>query len=250
MKSLILKAFVLMAVLSLSSEGVMAQGFLKKLKKSVESVTSTSTSEEQSKQEQPADSVDVKDLLANPPAYSIKKVVLTDENGEKIMNEDGTVKYHYLVIDDNTGKACTAEHSKKIVNARLKSYGKILAKVGSGAAIGALGGLLQKDKKAAIKGAAIGAATGILASGDDIKQIKKLNKSLKAYKKQLEIYQKTFTEEGTPIDASINLADVEGIDFTEAEVLTKSAADVRAELAESNTESESLEDVDLDEAIG
>ena len=109
---------------------------------------------------------------------------------------------------------------------------------------------MQKDKKAAIAGAATGAAAGLLASADDIKQIKKLNKSLKAYKKQLEAYQKTFTEEGTPIDASINLADVDGIDFTEAEELTKSAADVKAELAESSAASESLDDVDFDEAIG
>lgn len=226
----------------------MAQGFLKKLKKGVESVTSTNASENQS--EQPADSVDVKDLLANPPAYSIKKVVLTNENGEKITNEDGTVKYHYLVVDDNTGKVCTVEHSKKIVNARLKAFGTILAKVGGGAAVGALQGLLVKDKKAAIAGAATGAAAGLLASADDITQIKKLNKSLKAYKKQLEVYQKTFTEEGTPIDASINLADVDGIDFTEAEELTKSAADVKAELAESSAASESLEDINFDEAIG
>ena len=247
MKSLILKGILLVAVLSFNAEGVMAQSFLKKLKKGVESVTSTKVSETQS--EQPTDSVDVKELLANPPAYSIKKVILTDENGEKIMNEDGTVKYHYLVIDDNTGKVCTAEHSKKIVNARLKSFGTILAKVGGGAAVGALGGLLKKDKKAALKGAAIGAAAGLLASTDDMKKIKALNKSLKEYKKQLEVYQKTFTEEGTPIDASINLADVEGFDFTEAEELTKSASDVKAELAESNAASESLDDVDFDEAI-
>ena len=247
MKSLILKGILLVAVLSFNAEGVMAQSFLKKLKKGVESVTSTKVSETQS--EQPTDSVDVKELLANPPAYSIKKVILTDENGEKIMNEDGTVKYHYLVIDDNTGKVCTAEHSKKIVNARLKSFGTILAKVGGGAAVGALGGLLKKDKKAALKGAAIGAAAGLFASTDDMKKIKALNKSLKEYKKQLEVYQKTFTEEGTPIDASINLADVEGFDFTEAEELTKSASDVKAELAESNAASESLDDVDFDEAI-
>lgn len=247
MKSFILKGIVLMAILSFNTEGMIAQSFLKKLKKGVESVTSTNTSENQS--EQPADSVDVKEVLANPPAYSIKKVILTDENGEKITNEDGTVKYHYLVIDDNTGKACTAEHSKKIVNARLKAFGTILAKIGGGAGIGALGGLLSKDKKAAIKGAVTGAAAGLLASADDIKQIKKMNKSLKAYKKQLEVYQKTFTEEGTPIDASINLADVDGIDFTEAEEVTKTTTEVMAELAESNAESESLDDVDLDEAI-
>lgn len=243
MKSVIMKGILLMTVLSFSIEGSMAQGFLKKLKKGVEAVTETTTSENQS--EQPTDSVDVKDLLANPPAYSIKKVVLTNENGEKITNEDGTVKYHYLVVDDNTGKVCTAEHSKKIVNARLKSFGTILAKVGGGAAVGLASGLLQKDKKAAIAGAATGAAAGLLASSDDIKQIKKLNKSLKAYKEKLEVYQKTFTEEGTPIDASINLKDVEGIDFTESEELTKSAADVKAELAASSEAAESLDDVDL-----
>ena len=231
-----------MAVLSLSTEGMMAQGFLKKLQKSVESVTSKSASENQSEQAQPADSVDIKELLANPPAYSLKKVILTNENGENITNEDGTIKYHYLVVDDYTGKVCTAEHSKKIVNARLKAFGTILAKVGAGAAYGALGGLLANDKEAALIGAGAGAVTGLLASADDIKQVKKLNKSLKAYKEKLEIYQKTFTEEGTPIDASINLKDVEGIDFTESEELTKSAADVKAELAASNEAEESLGD--------
>lgn len=248
MKNIILKGIVLVAILSFNTEGMIAQSFLKKLKKGVESVTTTNTLENQS--EQPADSVDVKDLLANPPVYSIKRVVLTNEKGEEITNEDGTIKYHYLVVDDNTGKVCTAEHSKKIVNAKLKAYGTILAKVGSNAALGALGGILQKDKKAAIAGAATGAAVGLLASADDIKQIKTMNKSLKAYKKQLEVYQKTFTEEGTPIDASINLADVDGIDFTEAEVLTKSAADVKADLAESSAVAESLDDVNFDEAIG
>ena len=231
-----------MAVLSLSTEGMMAQGFLKKLQKSVESVTSTSTSENQPEEAQPADSVDIKELLANPPAYSIKKVILTNESGEKITNEDGTIKYHYLVVDDNTGKVCTAEHSKKIVNARLKAFSIIMAKIGTGAAYGALQGILAKDKKAAITGAATGAAVGLLASADDIKQIKELNKSLKAYKEKLEVYQKTFTEEGTPIDASINLKDVEGIDFTESEELTKSAADVKAELMASNEAEELLGD--------
>ena len=47
----------------------------------------------------------------------------------------------------------------------------------------------------------------------------------------------------------INLADVEGIDFTEAEELTKSTADVKAELAESNAASESLSDVNIDEIL-
>lgn len=68
---------------------------------------------------------------------------------------------------------------------------------------------------------------------------------MKACKKILKEYESTFTEEGTPIDASIDLTNVNGINFAECEEITKSAADVRNEFAASKTEGESLEDIEL-----
>ena len=47
----------------------------------------------------------------------------------------------------------------------------------------------------------------------------------------LEAYQKTFTTEGTPIDANVDLSNVDGFDFTEGESVSQSAESLKAELA-------------------
>jgi uncharacterized protein YcfJ len=101
--------------------------------------------------------------------------------------------------------------------------------------LGALTGLLvskDKDKgKGAAIGAVAGAAGGLALSAKDIKQAKAQKKSIKQQKKLLEAYQKTFTAEGTPIDASVDLSNVDGFDFTEGESVSQSAESLKAELA-------------------
>ena len=105
------------------------------------------------------------------------------------------------------------------------------------------------SKKGAWIGAGVGAAAGVLASMNDIKAVKEQVKLMKECKKVLSAYQNTFTEEGLPMDASVDLSNVDGINFSECEEITKSAADVRAELLASQEEGESLEDVEIpDEA--
>lgn len=259
MKKIALKCLAVAALLAFGTADTQAQGFLKKLGKGIEKVASTGADvlEKSTDVLETVNSVTATDttstsnqlttnqLLENPPHYTVKKVIETTEGGDTLRNDDGTVRYHYLVFDKDD-KACDVDAAQKMVNSRLKAYGAILAKVGGGAAVGALGGLMKKDKKQALTGAAVGGLAGLAMSGPEIAKIKELNKSLKEYKKTLAVYKNTFTEEGLPIDASIDLSNVDGIDFTKSEELTKDAAEVKAELAASKLESESLDDLDID----
>lgn len=249
MKTVLLKNVVVTLVVGLATTSVSGQGFLKKLQKAadkVESVTKTveTATGSVAGDEQAPDSISPSDFLTTAPLYQVKKVIETDEAGAVITNEDGTTKYKYLLIDKD-GKVCDRKTAKKHLNSALKSGSLILLKVGGGAAGGALLGKKAGGKKGALIGAGVGAAAGLLASSGDIKKVKEQMKLMKACKKVLKEYENTFTEEGTPIDASIDLTNVNGINFAECEEITKSAADVRNEFAASKTEGESLEDIEL-----
>lgn len=253
MKTLFLKlAFMAIAILCFNT-GVYAQGFLNKLKdaaKKVESVTGVATNSTDNKEASTdTTSVSSKEFLENVPNYSVKKVIETDSLGNQLKNEDGTVKYSFLLIDKD-GKVCEKNAAKKHLNNALKSGGAILAKVGVGAGVGAMGALLGGgSKKEALIGAGVGAAAGLLASADDIKEVRKQVKLMKECKKVLEAYEKTFTDEGTPIDASVDLTNVDGINFAECEEITKSSEDIKKEFMASKTEGESLDDLDLPESL-
>ena len=229
MKKLLFKGLVLLTILSFSTEDVTAQGFLKKLKKSAESVLSN-----KAESEQPGDSIDVKDLLNNVPVYQVSKVIFTDKDGKELINEDGSVKYAFFVVDSITGKVCTVNHAKKIVNARLKEVGKVLGKIGGGALIG---GLASGDVKGALVGAGAGAAQSF-ADGD-FKRINTLSKSLKRYNDVLEDYEKTFTDVGTPKDANVNLND-----YKDCPIVNKASGDVIEELKQTEATSGTLENME------
>lgn len=255
MKMNFLKGVFLIAFVTFGVADMSAQSFLKKLKSAaekVESVTKTVnevTGGESTEQKSENDSISPKEFLEKAPSYSVKKVTETDSLGNAITNEDGTARYKYLLIDKN-GKACAPNTAKKHLNSALKSGAFILLKVGGGATAGALlGKKFGGSKKGAWIGAGVGAAAGALASMNDIKAVKEQVKLMKECKKVLSAYQNTFTEEGLPMDASVDLSNVDGINFSECEEITKSAADVRAELLASQEEGESLEDVEIpDEA--
>lgn len=254
MKKTIFKNVVIAIAATLCTTNISAQGFLKKMQKAVDKVESvtktvetvTGSSDATATDQQSTDSISPKDFLANAPSYSVKKVIETDSLGNAITNEDGTTRYKFLLIDKD-GKVCEKNAVKKHLNSALKSGAFILLKVGGGATAGALiGKKAGGSKKSAWIGAGVGAAAGLLGSANDIKAVKKQVKLMKDCKKVLAVYEKTFTEEGTPIDASVDLSDVEGINFNECEEITKSAADVKNEFLASKTEGESLEDVDID----
>jgi gas vesicle protein len=237
-----------------------AQGFLKKLEnagkkveKAVEKVdkvtqdldkaveeadgtsqTTTTTAEQDS----------LVTVLLKDPGFQVRPTYQLDENNDTIRNEDGTKQVRYIVYD-NDGKACSVDYVQQLVKQRSKQYHAILLKVGGGAAAGALIGGLKKGWKGALVGGAAGGAAGLLFSANNIKKIRENNETMKSYKSVVEAYQKTFTEEGFLIDANVDLSNVDGIDFSQNEAITKSSAEIIKELNESKESATSLDDIDL-----
>lgn len=224
MKKSVLCTIVLGFLLTLGSSNVQAQSFLKKLKKTV------STESSENKNDSLAND-SVKPLKWDKvPIYTAKKITLTNEDGTPMLNEDGTPVTRVFLVDQFGNKRSSEavqEQHKKID----KAITRILLKVGGGAALGALGGLAAGKGTGAAVGAAVGAAGGLLLSAKDIKEAKAQKKSLKEQEKLLAAYQKTFTAEGTPIDASVDLSNVDGIDFTAGESVSQTAESLKEELA-------------------
>lgn len=239
----ILKSAVLVLALSLCN-GAMAQSFLKKLSKAAEQVSAAVATTETAETAESNDSIDVKALLNEKISFTVKKIYETNAAGDTLKNEDGTAKIRYHIIDSN-GNVCSANKAKEIVSARTKEVTKILANVGKGALTGAGSALLGGgNKKDALKGAAAGALTGLVLSGDEIKQVEKLNSELKEYKKTIEAYEKTFNEEGEMKDAGVDLSDVDGIDFENVEAMSKTTEDIMKGLDDEG-DAGSLDDITI-----
>ncbi len=229
MKKIFIKALLLSTLLVGANSTVQAQGLLKKLKTSVEKLTkSNATVDTDTVQTDSVKSLNW-DMI---PVYTAKRVNVTDNDGNQLKNEDGTAITRVFLVDQ-FGNKRSAEAVKEQHKKLNKAITNILLKVGGGAALGLAKGMMASEGKVsgAVIGGAAGAAAGLLLSKDDIKQAKAQKKSLKEQEKLVKAYQKTFTVEGTPIDASVNLADVDGIDFTICDAVSETAESLKAELA-------------------
>lgn len=181
------------------------------------------------------------------PIFTTQSVLVTDDNGKPLLNEDGTQQRRVYLVDQFGNR-----RSKKSVDAQQKAIKKAIAKVvgkvgigtliGSGIGVGAA--LLEKKKTSevvttGVVGGVAGGAVGYSFSEEDRAIAKKHRASLKEQEKLLEQYKKTFTDEGIPVDAKVDLTNVKGIDFTKGEIVSMSANEVRKEL-----ESKSFNDTD------
>lgn len=216
MKKNILNGAIVLALLFGVNTSADAQSFFNKAKSSIGSVAkkgaevATSTT---------------KINWENVPVFHAEETVIVDANGNPVLNEDGTQQIRVFLVDQNGNK-----RSAESVNAQIEAINKsilaILAKVGGGAALGALSG--GKD------GAAAGAALGALASADDIAKATAQKKSLKQQKKLLATYEKNFTTEGVPVDAKVDVSKLSDLDLKPETTKSATAEDVMKELASEN----------------
>ena len=215
------KAMMLLLTFSLSNNA-MAQSFLKKLSKATQEETDTVTSTESSNKTNSNGSIDVKALLDEKISFTAMKVYVTDEaTGDTVKNEDGTYKISYRIIDAK-GNVCSPTKAKEIVDNRTKEVTKILKYFVTD----------HTPALNALKEVYITPFTDLMLSlsTDEIKEIGKLNKELQAYKKTISAYEKTFNEEGEIIDATVDLSDIDGIDFTNIGSMAKTSQDIMKEL--------------------
>jgi hypothetical protein len=246
MKSNMTKCLAVMAMLTMGTITVNAQGFFKKLSEGIDKVTKTTeqvvNTASTVTEALPADSTSQKKIdWSKIPVFTTTSVTEVDAEGKPVLNEDGTPRVRVFLVDQ-FGNKRSAESVKAQHQAISKAIGTVLKNVGIGAGLGALTQVAASgkvDAKTALSGG-IGAGVGLLASADDIKLIKQHKKSLKQQEKLIEVYQKTFTAEGTPVNAKADLSKVEGIDFTKGEKVSMASAEVKEML-----ESEGFNDTDV-----
>ena len=215
---------------------ISAQGFLKKVSKGVDKISAvagnaTGVADGQSGQKIVWDSI---------PVYVAQKVILTDEGGQVLLNEDGTQQIRVLLVDQ-FGRRRSPEAVKQQQEAVRKAVVNVLKNTATGAGVGALTGLVSGGKKGAIGGAVGGTAAGLLASADDIKHAKKQRESLKQQEALLEAYQKNFNEEGVPVNASVDPATIEGLALDEKNTVSETTSKIMAEIS-----SAEFKDSDMD----
>ena len=220
MKKLFVKSLAVLALMAMSTSQVSAQGFLKKLTKSAEKVTSST----------PADTASTDTTAAKPlkwdkiPVYHAEKRTVTGSDGKPLLNEDGTPMVRVLLVDqfNNVRSPEAVKEQHKKLN---KAIGNILLKVGAGAAVGVAGGLLASKGKGtgALIGGAAGAVAGLALSAKDIKAAKAQKKSLKQQEELIAKYQENFTSEGTPVNASVDISKIEGLEINEGVSMTAEA---------------------------
>lgn len=205
----VMKKIYLMVALSFVSTCVMAQ---------------TSTNDTQKK-------IDWKTV----PVYTSQLINEVDENGKPLLNDDGTQKQRVYLVDQFGNY-----RSKKSVKAQQaairKAIAKVVGKTGLGGLLGAGVGVLdavvnKKNTTETITQGAVGGVAGGMvgysASEEDRALAKKHKQSLKEQEKLLEQYSKTFTDEGKPVDAKMDLSNVKGIDFTKGEPVAMKESELK-----------------------
>lgn len=206
-----------------------AQGFLRKAKAAVSSVTSSSSDATTTAA---ADTTSNKLNKDDIPVYHCEMVYLKDEAGNDVLNADGTKAYRVYLVNQKgqkiTSEAAAAQ-SKQINKAILTIAGK----VGLGAAIGGLSGGKE--------GVLVGVATGLGMSVSDIMLIVKLKKDINKQKKVLEAYQKSFDEEGKPLDASVDPAKIKDLSIDTKNAVSDTAEKLKGELLTEAPTNESID---------
>lgn len=166
------------------------------------------------------------------PVYHAEKVIKTDEAGNQMKNEDGTLQYRVFLVDQNgniRSAAAVKQQQTKVRKLTAKVVGKVglgvLGGIGTQALSNAISGKKQKVEDLAVAGAA-GAVVGLAWSSEDIAKAKELRSSLKSQEKLLKEYEKSFTDEGEPRSAKVDMNKIAGIDIVDNNV-SKSAEEVK-----------------------
>lgn len=245
MKTFVCKWTFTLLLLVISAGSVHAQGLLGKASKLLGKVANTSKTTTASSLTD-NDGTDEDDMAEGDstsidwdaiPVYHLQVINEMNDDGTPMLNPDGTPVTRVLLVDQ-FGNYRSQEAVEAQRKALKKYINQIIAKVGGGAALGAVTGLISGGKKnkvgAAAIGAGAGAVAGALLSLGDIKKARAMNKSLKEQDKLMEAYRKNFTNEGEKVDAAANIDDIDGLTLDKESAVSKTASEIK-DLVESDT---------------
>lgn len=247
MKTFVYKWLFTLLLLGTSVISADAQGLLSKVSKALTKVTDTSKTTTSSSLAG-GDGIAENDSITAEgdstsidwdaiPIYHLQIINETNDDGTPRLNPDGTPVTRVLLVDQ-FGNYRSQEAVEAQRKALKKYINQIIAKVGGGAALGAVTGLISGGKKNKIGAAAIGAGAGAVAGAllslGDIKRARAMNKSLKEQDKLMEVYRKNFTNEGEKVDAAANIDAIDGLTLDKESAVSKTASEIK-DLVESNT---------------
>lgn len=215
-----MKLLLCVAVLGVS-QTVSAQFSLKKFAKSAMESVSGSAGGADAAATEGNDSVQNKINAGDMPSYTCQKVYVTDENGNRQKKEDGTDDYIVQLVDNN-GNPVSAEAAQAQVDAINAGILTIAKKVGMNTGLGALSG--------GGKGALEGLAVGLGLSVADLYTVIALKKDSNKQKKALELYRKSFDEEGKPLKATVDSKTLKELNISDDNAVSKSTAQIEKEI--------------------
>lgn len=223
----IIKAGIVLAAFAFCTQGAQAQGFFGKIAKGIEKAAKTvedvtdKVDDATKTVDNVSNSLSSSDYLKSIPEYKIKKIPFIGDDGKAALNADGTEQYRYLIVD-----ATDTPRSSAAVLAQYKDL------IGNGFTVA--------------KSLRSGGLSGGLGKAAEIAGIVKQIKSLKQQANLIKEYKRTFTDEGLPVSAEADLTNVNGIDFTKSEVLSKSSEEVKQAVAAFEKVEGDLDDFDFD----
>lgn len=209
---------------------VSAQGILKQFKETVKSIGNDT---EEVDEDTPSDSTANKINKDDIPVYHCEMVYLKDNDGNDVLNEDGTKAYRVYLVNQKGQKV-----TQEAVAAQRKQINKSILSIAKKVALGALGGIAGGGKKEDLL---IGIAAGLGMSVNDVITIVNLKKDLKKQDKMLEAYKKSFDEEGKPLQASVDPAKIKDLNIDTKNAVSETAEKLKDELLTEAPTNESID---------
>ena len=236
MKSLITRIMLCVALVAFGgTTTASAQGFLKKAQSAVSKAgkvvgdVAGATGEIAGNA---ADTIASKIKKEDIPVYHCEMFYITDDNGNRVKNEDGTDDYRVLLVNQK-GQIVTAEAAAAQAKQVNQAILTIAGKVGLSAGIGALSG--------GGKGALVGVATGLGMSITDLMTIISLKKDINKHKKVPEAYKKSFDEEGKALNVKVDPTKIKDLGLDAKNAVTASAEKLKADILTDAPTNESIE---------
>lgn len=187
----------------------------------------------------------VKTYKENITFYEVKKIQITDDNGEVVVDENGNPKEVYAVVDENNTIRGAGKALEQYLQMTLAGTNLILDMANIG--------LLTTSASVALPGMGLGAITyakyikaGPKLIGMASSEIKGIVKECRAQARNIQAYKKNFSEKGELLDPQADPANLDGTNLADVPTVQKPQNEYMNEIASASEEDKNAQDVDAD----
>ncbi len=187
----------------------------------------------------------VQEYNENITYYRVVAIETVDDNGQPVLNEDGTRKKEVQIVDDNNVVRNSAQVWQQYTDWILTGT-SITADCVSIAAqtISATAELPKLGLGALTYAKYVKAGPNIIAKAGT--EVKEIVASIKEQRASIRAYKKAYSESGELLDPSIDPSNIDGVNLADIPVVAKSTKDLYAEREAAKQAGSGIE-VNLDE---